>query len=211
MRLPAALLFSARSASSAYSYPYYVTTPIYYVNANPHIGHVYTSVIADAEKRFRQLLGKRAFLSTGTDEHGIKIQRAAGKENVAEGEFCRKVSDQYRLASKAFGISHDDFVRTTEPRHAEVVRHLWRRIAENGHVSKTEYSGWYSVQDETFVKDSQIEERRDGSGNTVRVFVESGHALEWTQEENYVFKLSSFKKRLQRWLDKDVIRPAHFR
>jgi len=198
-------------------YSHLVTTPIYYANAAPHIGHVYTSVIADAEKRFRRLLlnpdaEQEVFLSTGTDEHGMKIQRAAEKEGVAPREFCDRISAKYRAASSLFGIDHDDFVRTSEERHKEVVRRLWNRIAERGHIEKAMYSGWYSVQDETFVKESQIEERVDGAGNVVaRVSAESGHVLEWTEEENYVFKLSRFRERIDEWLSGGVVRPSHFR
>jgi methionyl-tRNA synthetase len=215
-------------------FSHFVTTPIYYVNAPPHIGHVYTSVIADAEKRFRKLTlakDERVFLSTGTDEHGIKIQRAAQEQRVGTKTFCNQVkqideglrilklyskltmqvSARYRSIFSLYGIDHDDYVRTSDARHVDTVKILWNTISDKGHLEKATYAGWYSVQDETFVKESQIDEKRDDNGKVVKVSTESGHVLEWTEEENYVFKLSRFRQRLKDWLDGGVIRPTHFR
>lgn len=176
---------------------YYVTTPIFYVNASPHIGHLHSMVIADVLSRYNQLkTNQPSFMITGTDEHGIKIERAAMKNQQTPAELCDSVSIRFRELAKAGNIAYDDFIRTTESRHHLAVRTFWNRLMENGHIYKGKYSGWYSVSDETYYAPNQVQSRSPGE----MVSIETGQAVEWIEEENYMFKLSNFQPRLIEWL-----------
>jgi len=187
--------------------PYFLTTPIFYVNATPHLGHVYTGVLADAQARFQRLRGRSVHLCTGTDEHGFKVERAARTAGQTPADFCGQVSEAYRSAFALMNIQADDFVRTSEARHAEVVRWLWTRLEDGGHLKKATYGGWYCVPDETFLSELQTDVRKG-----VRVSLESGHPVEWEEETNYVFDLAAFKPSVRRWLDdQSVIQPSLFR
>ena len=190
--------------------PYFITTPIFYVNAAPHIGHVHSALVADAQARFQKLRTKRdPLFSTGTDEHGLKIQQAAEKFQQSPFDYASAVSMSYQSLFKRLRLCHSDFIRTTEGRHRSAVHALWNTIHEGDHIVKRAHEGWYCVQDETFLTENQLVTKADG----LKVSAESGHPVEWCTEENYVFKLSNFSQKILNYLDKDesVIRPKVFR
>ena len=126
---------------------YYLTTPIYYVNDKPHIGHAYTTLACDVLARFKRLDGYDVMFLTGTDEHGQKVQEAAEKAGVAPQVFTDKVSQNFRDLTSAMNFSNDQFIRTTEPRHYESCRLIWNMLIEKGHIRLDKYAGWYSVRD----------------------------------------------------------------
>uniref|UniRef100_UPI00398EDB4B methionine--tRNA ligase, mitochondrial n=1 Tax=Pristiophorus japonicus TaxID=55135 RepID=UPI00398EDB4B len=189
-----------------------VTTPVFYVNAAPHIGHLYSAVLADALCRSRVLLGYRAKLATGTDEHGLKIQQAADAAAEDPLEFCSRVSEEFRTLFQQSLVSYTDYIRTTEERHKNAVQHFWCVLREKGYLYQGMYEGWYSTSDETFLSDSQVVERKDAHGNIIKVSLESGHQVEWTKEENYMFRLSEFRPMLLDWLKENpqAIYPEKF-
>jgi len=167
---------------------FYITTPIYYINAEPHLGHAYSTMVADAAARAHRLLGDDVFFLTGTDEHGQKVERAARKAGVPTPEFADATSRKFRELSPLLNISNDDFIRTTEPRHFRAAQELWRRVKERGHIYKGSYEGWYCTVDEVFVPDTQL---LDGKCPTC------GSSVERLEEESYFFKLSAFQDRLR--------------
>lgn len=207
MRISLRLLSSAVQKT-----PFYITTPIFYVNAAPHLGHLYTAVVADAIQRFEKLTNPdcRVIFSTGTDEHGTKIQQAAAKAKLSLPEYCTNISNEYKQLFRDFNVEYTDFIRTTEERHKVAVKHFWNKLVKKDYVYKSKYSGWYSVNDEAFVPETHVkDEVRDGEN--VKVSIESGHKVEWTEETNYMFRLSAFKSHLQQWLKNDgVITPSKF-
>ena len=174
-------LFS-RSYKSESSKPYYITTPIFYVNSSPHIGHLYTALLADAQARYQDLLEKHngVILSTGTDEHGLKIQQAAEKAGIPPQNFCDHVSKSYTELFQEFGLLKDhNFVRTSSPEHKEAVVALWDTLKANGFIYKDIYEGWYSVQDETFLTSQQtVDKVNPKTGKAEKVSLESGHPVE---------------------------------
>jgi methionyl-tRNA synthetase len=178
---------------------FYITTPIYYVNARPHIGHAYTTIACDAIARRQRMLGADTFFLTGTDEHGQKIERAAQAAGKTPQEFTDEVSAQFRALWQRMGITNDDFIRTTEDRHKKRVQELFRRIRDNGHIYKGTYTGQYCVFDELYV---------DAVGPGAPC-PECGRPTETVKEENYFFKLSTFADKLLRlYTDQpDFIRP----
>jgi methionyl-tRNA synthetase len=165
---------------------YYLTTPIYYVNAAPHIGHTYTTLAADAVKRFKRMQGYDAVLTTGTDEHGQKVERSAQATGRSPEEFAAIVSNEYRALWDRIGIGYDHFIRTTEPRHHETVRWLFSRCLANGYIYKGSYTGQYCVFDELYVNDAK-------PGDPCP---DCGRPTETVTEENYFFKLSAFTEKL---------------
>nr|CAI5858281.1 unnamed protein product [Callosobruchus analis] len=193
----------------------FFTTPIYYVNADPHIGHLYSSVITDAAHRWQHILdrGSKLEFSTGTDEHGSKIQQAASKRNIPPSIYCATVSEQFKRLSDEFGVGYTKFVRTSNERHKSTVGKVWKKLSEKGHIYKSAYEGYYCVQDETFLTEAQLKEVTCQNGDTLLVSLETGHPVEWTKEENYMFKLNSFRDDLIRWLksDENLVRPKIFR
>ncbi|CCX31042.1 Similar to Probable methionine--tRNA ligase, mitochondrial; acc. no. Q9C2H9 [Pyronema omphalodes CBS 100304] len=184
--------------------PYYITTPIFYVNADPHVGHLYTLVLTDAIKRWQEFKGIAAQLCTGTDEHGIKIQQAAATNGVEPEEFVKKGADMFKnLASTAF-CSYDTFVRTTSPEHRDAVQYFWGQLERAGWIYKDKHSGWYSVGDETFYAASQVEPSVDPStGKNITISKETGRVVEWSSEENYHFKLSEMGPKLLEFYEKN--------
>ena len=126
---------------------YYITTPIYYPSAKPHMGHAYTSIIADFFARFKRIQGYKVFFLTGTDEHGQKIQRAAEEKGIDPKAFCDDISKTFRDLSKILNLSNDDFIRTTETRHSKSVENLWKILEKKDEIYLSKYSGWYSVSD----------------------------------------------------------------
>ncbi|ORZ27075.1 tRNA synthetases class I (M)-domain-containing protein [Lobosporangium transversale] len=184
--------------------PYYITTPIFYVNAVPHIGHLHSAVLADTFKRFHVMKGRKALLSTGTDEHGLKIQQAAMLAGVKEIDLCDQVSQRFKDLFDAANISYTTYIRTTEPRHTITVKELWQKLWDNGYIYKGQHEGWYSISDEAFYASTQVEERIDEkTGSKYHIAIETGKLVEWTTEENYKFKLSAFTDRLLEWLDQN--------
>jgi len=178
---------------------FYITTPIYYVNARPHIGHAYTTIACDAIARRQRMLGADTYFLTGTDEHGQKIERAAQAAGKTPQQFTDEVSAQFRALWERMGITNDDFIRTTEERHIKRMQELFRRIRDNGHIYKGTYTGQYCVFDELYV---------DAVGPGAPC-PECGRPTETVKEENYFFRLSAFQdKLLQLYTEQpDFIRP----
>jgi methionyl-tRNA synthetase len=170
---------------------FYITTPIYYPSAKPHMGHAYSSIIADFFARFKRIDGFDVFFLTGTDEHGLKIQRAAEKKNLDTLKFCDLISQTFRNLSKTLNLTNTDFIRTTEERHKKSVQNLWSELQENDHIYLSKYSGWYSVSDEAFYSEDEIEEI-DGK----KFSLSSKSSVEWVDEESYFFRLSKWEKPL---------------
>ncbi len=170
---------------------FYITTPIYYPSGKPHMGHAYSSIIADIFARFKRIEGYNVLFLTGTDEHGQKIQKEAEKNNKEPKVFCDEISETFRSLTKILNLSNDDFIRTTEPRHFRSVKEIWKRLVKSGDIYLDKYSGWYSVSDEAFYDNEEIEEK-----NGKKVSKSSGSVVEWVEEESYFFKLSSFQNKL---------------
>ncbi|MGH9781447.1 MAG: methionine--tRNA ligase, partial [Candidatus Acidiferrales bacterium] len=178
---------------------FYITTPIYYVNARPHLGHTYTTVVADTIARYKRMRGHDVLLLTGTDEHGQKVERAAKAAGVSPQEFADRISAEYRALWKELDLPVDRFVRTTEPRHERAVQMLFRKAQDQGYVYKGGYEGQYCVFDEMYVDEPL-------PGN---LCPECKRPTERVREENYFFKLSAFQERLLELYEKqpDFIRP----
>ncbi|HUC71655.1 MAG TPA: methionine--tRNA ligase [Stellaceae bacterium] len=166
--------------------PFFITTPIYYVNDQPHLGHAYTTVACDALARFMRLDGRQVKFLTGTDEHGQKVEQSARAAGVSPQEFVDRISGGFREITRLLDISQDEFIRTTEPRHARAVQALWRELEGRGEIYLGRFAGWYSVRDEAFYDESELV---DGKAPT-------GAEVEWLEEENYFFRLSSWQDRL---------------
>jgi methionyl-tRNA synthetase len=175
-------------ASAPATKRYYITTPIYYVNGLPHVGTALTTVACDVLARYHRLRGEQAWLVTGTDENGTKVQVAAEEAGQTTDVFVNGLADAFRAAWRDLDICYDDFIRTTEPRHARAVQEFVRRLLERGYVYKDVYQGWYSVSDETFFRDSDV---RDG------VAIETGKPVVRETQETYFFRLSAFGERLR--------------
>jgi len=165
---------------------YYLTTPIYYVNAAPHIGHAYTTIAADAIRRFQRMRGREAILATGADEHGQKVERAARAAGKTPQEFADLISAEFRKQWKTLGLAIDRFQRTSSPEHHKVVQDLFLRCQKNGYIEKGSYTGQYCVYDELYVSDA-------APGDPCP---DCGRPTETVTEENYFFKLSAFRERL---------------
>ena len=170
---------------------YYITTPIYYVNGSPHIGHAYTSIAADVLARWARLEGRDVFFLTGTDEHGQKVEKAARDAGLAPQEFADEVSAQFRAVAEALDISNDDFIRTTEERHKRACIALWERLAAAGDIYRGHYEGWYAVRDEDFYAEDELTQLPNGTR-----IAPTGAPVEWVREPNYLFRLSAFQDRL---------------
>jgi methionyl-tRNA synthetase len=170
---------------------YYITTPIYYPSGKPHMGHAYSSIIADVFARFKKIDGYDVHFLTGTDEHGLKIQRAAEKNKMEPLLFCDKISKTFKDLSSTLNLSNNDFIRTTEPRHIKSVQYLWNILEKNGDIYLSKYSGWYSVSDEAFYAEDEITTKEN-----VKVSLASGSPVEWVEEESYFFKLSKWQDKL---------------
>ncbi len=166
--------------------PYFITTPIYYVNGPPHIGHAYTSVIADVVARFKRNDGYDVLFATGTDEHGQKVQQSAALSDMEPQIYADNVADKFKHLVSLLNCSNDDFIRTTEERHKRAVLELWRRLDEKGEIYKGVYEGWYSVTDEAFYDEKELIGGKAPTGADVK----------WVQEESYFFRLSKWKEKL---------------
>ncbi len=177
---------------------YYITTPIYYPSARPHMGHAYSSIIADFFARFKKIDGYKVYFLTGTDEHGLKIQRAAEKQNKDPKSFCDEISKTFENLSKSLNLSNTDFIRTTEDRHKKSVQNLWNILEKNKQIYLSKYSGWYSVSDEAFYNEDEVEEKDE-----LKIAKSSGSIVEWVEEESFFFKLSEWQKPLLEFYDKN--------
>ncbi|MCH2631431.1 MAG: methionine--tRNA ligase [Nisaea sp.] len=165
---------------------YYLTTPIYYVNDVPHIGHAYTTLACDVLARFKRLDGFDVLFLTGTDEHGQKVEKAAEAVDMKAQAFTDKVSQNFRDLLPFMNISNDDFIRTTETRHKAAAQAIWHRLMKNGHIYLDKYSGWYSVRDEAYFSEGELV---DGKAPT-------GAPVEWVEEPSYFFDLSQWETKL---------------
>ena len=204
-----------------------MSTPIYYVNAAPHIGHLYSSLVADCVSRFHRVSDhNRVLFSTGTDEHGQKIQHAAAGAGLSLPNFCDRTSGSFRRLHTEFDIRSDEFVRTVEPRHAAVVRWLWRRLVARKAIYMGSHSGWYCQSDETFLTDMQVVPWSEYCASEVAplsdaartnappirppldahamVSAESGHPVARVSEENYMFRMSQYQNDVMTWLQNET-------
>ena len=183
---------------------YYITTPIYYPSAKPHMGHAYSSIVADFFARFKRISEHNVFFLTGTDEHGQKIQRAALEAKKDPLDFCNEISSNFKDLSAILNLSNDDFIRTTEKRHKMAVENLWNILEKKNEIYLSKYSGWYSVSDEAFYSENEIEDK-----DNVKINKLSGSKVEWVEEESFFFKLSKWEKKLLEYYDKnpEFIRP----
>ena len=170
---------------------YYLTTPIYYVNNSPHIGHAYTTLACDVLARFMRLDGRDVLFLTGTDEHGQKVEKSAAAAGMDPQAFTDKVSQNFRDLAARMNFSNDDFIRTTEPRHIRSCQALWRRLKENGQIYLGKYAGWYAVRDEAFYGEDELTTGPDG-----RKRAPSGAEVEWVEEPSYFFRLSEWQEKL---------------
>ncbi len=184
---------------------FYVTTPIYYVNDVPHIGHAYTTIACDVLARWKRLDGFDVFFLTGTDEHGQKVEKAAAAAGLDPQAFTDRVSTAFSEMARSMGVSNDDFIRTTEARHRLATGELWRRLQDAGEIYLGGYEGWYAVRDEAFYDEAELSTRADGT----RV-APSGAPVEWVVEPSYFFRLSAWQDRLLEFYEThpDFIAPA---
>ena len=177
---------------------FYITTPIYYPSAKPHMGHAYSSIIADFFSRFKMIDGYNVYFLTGTDEHGLKIQRAAESKKMDPQLFCDEISKTFKDLTKILNLSNTDFIRTTEDRHKDSVQNLWNMLEKNGDIYLSKYSGWYSVSDEAFYNEDEIT-----TDNNKKISISSGSLVEWVEEESYFFKLSKWQNKLLEYYEKN--------
>ena len=170
---------------------FYITTPIYYVNDSPHIGHAYTTLACDVTARFKRMDGYDVFFLTGTDEHGQKVEKSAFVEGVEPKAFTDRVSENFRKLTEEMNFSQDQFIRTTEARHQKCSQEVWKRLLENGHIYLGKYAGWYAVRDEAFYDEDEIIELTDG-----KKVSPTGAEVEWVEEPSYFFALSNWQDKL---------------
>jgi methionyl-tRNA synthetase len=173
--------------------PYYVTTPIFYVNGDPHIGHAYTAIAADVLARFKRLDGYAVHFLSGTDEHGQKVEKAARDAGLEPQAFTDEISNKFRAMEAALGVSTDDFIRTTEARHKHGTIVLWRLLRERDQIYLGHYEGWYAVRDEDFYNEDELVTLDDGTK-----LAPTGAPVEWVREPNYMFRLSQWQEPLLR-------------
>ncbi len=183
--------------------PYYITTPIYYVNDRPHIGTSYTSIACDIFSRYQKLKGKKVYFLTGTDEHGQKVEKEAINSKLEPKDFVNQMSKHFRDLIPFLGCNIDDFIRTTEQRHIEASQYLWKKLYDNNQIYLSNYEGWYSVRDEAFYLESELTKQNDS------FYAPSGSPVEWVKEESYFFKLSEWQEKLINFYEKnpDTILP----
>ena len=179
----------------------YITTPIYYVNDSPHIGHAYTTIACDVMSRFQRINGKEVYFLTGTDEHGQKIDKSAKNKKIDCKSFTDVISKRFQRLVNSCGhldvdynllnISNDDFIRTTEERHKKTAEEIWNKIKGNGHIYLDKYSGWYSVRDEAYYSESELV-----LGEKGEKLAPTGSVVEWIEEDSYFFDLSKWQQKL---------------
>ena len=177
---------------------FYITTPIYYPSGSPHMGHAYSSIIADVFARFKRIDNFNVHFLTGTDEHGLKIQKAAQSNNLEPLAFCDSISKVFKDLTVQLSLSNTDFIRTTEKRHHLAVEDLWNRLVKSGDIYLSKYKGWYSISDEAYYNADEIIEK---DGKKISIF--SGSPVEWVEEDSFFFKLSAWEKKLLDFYDKN--------
>ena len=177
---------------------FYITTPIYYVNDIPHIGHAYTTIICDTIARYNNWMGKNVNFLTGTDEHGQKVEKSALSEGMDPQLFTDKVSQSFIDLSNKLEIINNDFIRTTETRHKKAVENIWNKLLDKGDIYLDKYSGWYSVRDEAFYSNDEINTNQEGEK-----IGPNGSKLEWVEEPSYFFKLSSWQNKLLEFYERN--------
>ena len=177
---------------------FYITTPIYYPSGEPHMGHAYSSIIADVFARFMRQDNYNVYFLTGTDEHGLKIQRSAEKAKMEPIKYCDKISKTFIELTKKLNLSNDDFIRTTEPRHNKSVIDLWNKLIKSGDIYLSKYKGWYSLSDEAYYNENEISEK-----NGIKISTFSGSTVEWVEEESFFFKLSAWENKLLEFYKKN--------
>ncbi len=184
---------------------FYITTPIYYPSGKPHVGHAYSSIVADILARFKRLEGYNVLFLTGTDEHGLKIQREAEKNKKEPKIFCDELTLKFQELTKKLNLSNDDFIRTTEKRHHKSVEEIWKRLVKSGDIYLDKYKGWYSISDEAYYDEDEIEVINDQ-----KLSKSSGSSVDWVEEESYFFKLSNWGDELLKHYksNSDFILPA---
>jgi methionyl-tRNA synthetase len=180
--------------------PMYLSTPIYYVNGLPHIGHLFTTTLVECMAKWYKLRGIDCIYSSGTDEHGIKVQTAAEANGVDPKEWCDKTSKIFFDAFKQFDLNPDVFIRTTDEKHKKIAAKLWNLLLERGYLYEGKYEGWYSKREECFIPENQIREEVV-DGVTKRFNTEDGAELEWSSEVNWMFKLSEMQQKLLDWYE----------
>ncbi|AHX11768.1 methionine--tRNA ligase [Neorickettsia helminthoeca str. Oregon] len=180
---------------------YYVTTPVYYVNDVPHIGHAYSSLIADIIARSLRMAGHEVLFTTGTDEHGQKVQNTARKLNISEKNFVDRISLRFRELCEVMQYQFSDFIRTTEARHKEAVKNVWNKLWQNELIYLGEYSGWYSERDECFYAETELQDDKAPTGAPVT----------WVKEASYFFRLSQLSEKLRKFYkeNESFIRPRN--
>jgi len=184
---------------------FYITTPIFYVNGDPHIGHAYTAVAADVLARFKRLDGQDVHFLSGTDEHGQKVEKAARDAGLAPQDFTDQISARFQHMLAVMGVSNDDFIRTTQARHKDGVTALWQTLRARDQIYLGHYEGWYAVRDEDFYSADELTTLPDGSK-----LAPTGAPVEWVREPNYLFRLSAWQDALLRHYEEnpDFIGPA---
>ena len=175
---------------------FYITTPIYYPSGKPHMGHAYSSIVTDIFARFKRLEDKNVFFLTGTDEHGLKIQREAKKNNKDVKLFCDEISHKFKELAKTLNLSNDDFIRTTEQRHHNSVKDIWNKLLASGDIYLSKYAGWYSISDEAYYSENEIISVGDK-----KMSKSSGSQVDWVEEESYFFKLSAWQDKLLQYYE----------
>jgi len=175
---------------------YYITTPIYYVNDSPHIGHAYTTLACDVLARFKRLDGYNVYFLTGTDEHGQKVEKSAAAAGKDPQTFTDQISKNFRDLAEVMNFSNDDFIRTTEPRHIKSAQAIWKALEDAGDIYLDSYSGWYSVRDEAFYGEDELVKGEDG-----KKLAPTGAEVEWVEEPSYFFRLSAWGDRLLEFYD----------
>ena len=178
---------------------FFVTTPIYYVNDVPHIGHAYTSIACDVLARFNRLNNKNTFFLTGTDEHGLKMEQAAKKKNMDTKKFVDEMSMNFKKLTKILNLTNDFFIRTTDEFHKKASQHIWNILEKNDQIYLDKYKGWYSISDESYFNDDEISIDK----KTKKKVAPSGHEVQWVEEESYFFKLSKWQGKLLDYYQKN--------
>ena len=178
---------------------FFVTTPIYYVNDLPHIGHAYTSIACDVLARFNRLNNKNTMFLTGTDEHGLKMEQAAKKKNMDTKKFVDEMSLNFKKLTKILNLTNDFFIRTTDEFHKKASQHIWNILEKNDQIYLDKYKGWYSISDESYFNDDEISIDK----KTKKKVAPSGHEVQWVEEESYFFKLSKWQGKLLDYYQKN--------
>lgn len=185
--------------------PFYITTAISYVNGVPHLGHAYESILTDVVARFKRLDGYDVKFLTGTDEHGEKVQQTAEKNGVEAKAFADQNAAVFEKMTKDLGLSNDDFIRTTEPRHYRAAQALWEVLRDKGEIELGKYEGWYSVREEAYFTEDELTTGDDG-----QKYTPLGTEVKWVEEESYFFKLSNYTDRLIEYYaaNSDAVQPG---